>query len=191
MLPKAKITPAIAHARGLEYPATEDCNSPARHSAFSSPHGLCEFIAQLRELSGGKPVGFKLCVGKPEEFSALVHAMIETNIYPDFITVDGAEGGTGAAPPEFSNSIGMPLLEGLSLAHAMLKGAGIRDHVKVISSGKALTAFSLVRNMALGADTVNSARAMMFALGCIQALKCNTNTCPVRTPRVVRNHHSA
>ena len=178
MLPRAKISPAIAEARGLAYPPTDDCNSPARHSAFSSPESMMEFIAKLRELSGGKPVGFKLCLGRPEEFAALVKASVTTGITPDFITVDGGEGGTGAAPPEFSNSVGMPLAEGLTLVHGILTGAGLRDRVKVISAGKVLTGFSLVRQLAMGADLCNAARAMLFALGCIQSHKCNTNKCP-------------
>ena len=141
MLPRAKISPAIAEARGLKYPPEGDCNSPARHSAFDSPEGMMRFIARLRELSGGKPVGFKLCLGKPEEFAALVRAMLSTGITPDFVTVDGGEGGTGAAPPEFSNSVGMPLAEGLTLVHAILTGAGLRDRVRVIAAGKVLTGF--------------------------------------------------
>ena len=178
MLPRAKISRAIAEARGLAFPPTDDCNSPARHSAFDSPEGMMLFIAQLRELSGGKPVGFKLCLGKPEEFAALVRAMLATGVVPDFITVDGAEGGTGAAPPEFSNSVGMPMAEGLTLVHALLLGAGLRDRVKVIAAGKVLTGFSVVRTLAMGADVCNAARAMLFALGCIQSHKCNTNKCP-------------
>ncbi|KNC76469.1 hypothetical protein SARC_11032, partial [Sphaeroforma arctica JP610] len=122
--------------------------------------------------------GFKLCVGRPEEFASLVAAMIKTNIAPDFVTVDGTEGGTGAAPPEFSNSVGMPLIEGLTFVNDILTGAGIRDQVKIITAGKVISGFSVVRNLALGADICNSARAMMFALGCIQALKCDSNKCP-------------
>jgi len=181
MLPKAKITPAIAEARGIPGPGEPgfaDCNSPPCHSAFNDSRGLCEFIQRLRELSDGKPIGFKLCMGKPEEFAAVVHAMLETGITPDFITIDGAEGGTGAAPPEFSNSVGTPLMEGLTVINSMLIGAGLRDQLKLIASGRVLSGMSVVRNLALGADTVNAARAMMFALGCIQALQCNTNKCP-------------
>ena len=178
MLPRAKITPAIAEARGLKFPAEGDCNSPARHSAFDTPEKMMHFIARLRELSGGKPVGFKLCVGKPEEFAQLVKAMLATGVTPDFVTVDGAEGGTGAAPPEFSNSVGMPMVEGLTLVNGMLLGAGLRDRVRLIAAGKVLTGFSIVRTLALGADVTNSARAMLFALGCIQSFKCNTNRCP-------------
>jgi glutamate synthase domain-containing protein 2 len=178
MLPRAKITPAIAEARGLAYPPVGDCNSPARHSAFDTPEQMMEFVAQLRELSGGKPVGFKLCVGRPEEFARLVKASLATGVVPDFVTVDGAEGGTGAAPPEFSNSVGMPMAEGLTLVHALLRGAGLRDRVRVIAAGKVLTGFSLVRTLAMGADVCNAARAMLFSIGCIQSFKCNTNTCP-------------
>ena len=178
MLPRAKITPAIAEARGLAWPPEGDCNSPARHSAFDSPETMMLFLAQLRELSGGKPVGFKLCVGRPEEFAALCRAMLATGVVPDFITVDGGEGGTGAAPPEFSNSVGMPLAEGLTLIHAILRGAGLRDRIKIIAAGKILTGFSLVRTLAMGADVTNAARAMLFALGCVQSGKCNTNKCP-------------
>jgi len=185
MLPKEKITPLIAEARMLEYPVEHDCNSPPRHSSFSNPKELCAFIEQLRELSGGKPVGFKLCVGQPEEFTELVHAFIETGIHPDFITVDGSEGGTGAAPPEFSNSIGTPLPEALSFVHAVLVGSGFRDPVDkskskiaLIASGKHLTGVSLFKSFCLGADVTNAARSFLFSLGCIQALKCNTNTCP-------------
>jgi len=185
MLPKEKISPEIAEARNLPYPATQDCNSPSRHSAFSDSHVLCEFIAKLRGLSEGKPVGIKLCMGHPEEFAALVHTFVEIGEHPDFITIDGSEGGTGAAPPEFSNSIGTPLNEGLSLAHAILVGAGLRDpidksqsKVALIASGKVISGFSMYRNFSLGADVCNAARSFLFSLGCIQALKCNTNTCP-------------
>ena len=171
MLPRSKITPAIAEARGLAFPAEGDCNSPARHSAFDSAEGMMLFLGQLRELSGGKPVGFKLCIGRPEEFAALVKAMLATGVVPDFVTVDGGEGGTGAAPPEYSNSVGMPLAEGLTLVHGLLLGAGLRERVKVIAAGKVLTGFSLVKTLAMGADVCNAARAMLFALGCIQSHK--------------------
>ena len=171
-----KVTTYIAEARGVE-PGV-DCHSPPRHSAFADAVELVQFIQTLRELSGGKPIGFKLCVGRPEEFTSIIAACLEANSFPDFITVDGAEGGTGAAPPEFSNSVGMPLVEGLAFVDGILIGAGIRDQIKVIASGKVLTGFSIVRNLALGADVCNSARAMLFALGCIQALKCDTNKCP-------------
>ena len=158
ILPAAKISPAIAEARGI--PRDQDCNSPPQHAEFSSPKGLLQFVQRLRELSGGKPIGMKLCIGHPAEFSAIVHGMLETGIKPDFITVDGAEGGTGAAPPEFSNSIGMPLVEGLSFVNQTLIGAGLREHIKIVASGKVLSGFSLVRNLALGADVCNAARVM-------------------------------
>ncbi len=152
--------------------------SPPAHSAFSTPIGLLRFLAQLREASGGKPVGFKLCVGKRHEFLGIVKAMLETGIMPDFITVDGGEGGTGAAPLEFSDSVGTPLNEGLSFVHNALVGAGVREHIRLIASGKVNTGFQIATKVALGADLCNAARAMMFALGCIQALRCNTNQCP-------------
>ena len=176
ILPGVKNTPEIAAARGVE-PGTT-VHSPPGHSAFSTPRGLLEFLARLRELSGGKPVGFKLCVGHPTEFAAICKAMLATGIKPDFITVDGGEGGTGAAPLEFSNGVGMPLTEGLVLVDDFLRGFGLRDEIVVIASGKIVTGFDIVRTLALGADVCNSARGMMFALGCIQALSCNTNQCP-------------
>ena len=152
--------------------------SPPFHSAFSSPKEMIHFIKQMRELSGGKPVGFKLCIGRKSEFISVCKAMCELDIYPDFITVDGGEGGTGAAPPEFSNFVGTPLLDGLAFVDNMLKGFGIRHHIKVGASGKILTGFQILRAIALGADICHSARAMMMAVGCIQALECNRNTCP-------------
>lgn len=139
---------------------------------------MVKFIAKLRELSGGKPVGFKLCIGHKSEFISICKAMIHLDIYPDFITVDGGEGGTGAAPPEFSNYLGAPMLDGLAFVHNILNGLDIRKHIRLIASGKITSAFHIARAMALGADTCNSARAMMMALGCIQALLCNTNKCP-------------
>jgi len=178
ILPAAKITPLIAEARQLGDPPYKDCDSPPRHSAFSTPKGLLQFVQQLRELSGGKPVGIKLCVGQPAEFAALCHAMLSTGIRVDFVTVDGAEGGTGAAPSEFQDSIGMPLGEGLRLVDSMLMGADLREEIRIIASGKVYNGFTLVKTIALGADLCNSARSMMFALGCIQALKCNSNNCP-------------
>lgn len=178
ILPAAKITPAIAEARGLGEGPYADCNSPPQHSAFRTPKGLMLFVQRLRELSGGKPIGIKLCVGRPEEFAALVHAMHRTRIVPDFISVDGAEGGTGAAPSEFQDSLGMPLEEGLRLVNSMLIGANLRDECKIIAAGKVYNGFTIVKNLALGADVCNSARAFMFSLGCIQALKCNSNKCP-------------
>ena len=177
ILPKSKISDDIAEARGL-VDRTKDCISPPTHSAFDGAVGLIRFVDKLRELSGGKPVGFKLCIGRPEEFAAVVRAMLELDITPDFITVDGAEGGTGAAPLEFSNRVGCPLVEGLTYVDRILTGCGLRERIKIISAGKITTGFHLVKHLALGADLCNAARGMMFALGCIQALKCNTNTCP-------------
>lgn len=176
ILPAAKNTPEIAAIRLVKAGTT--VFSPPFHSAFSTPIELLKFVKQLRELSGGKPVGFKLCVGRKSEFLSICKAMVQLNLYPDFITIDGGEGGTGAAPPEFSNSVGMPLLDALAFADDALRGFGVRTELKLIASGKVLSGFHLVRAMALGADTCNSARAMMMALGCIQALKCNTNHCP-------------
>lgn len=178
ILPLAKITPEIATARKLTYPATSDCHSPSNHSAFNDHVGLIEFIMRLRELSGGLPVGIKLCVGDPRDIACLVHAMVEMGNGPDFFTVDGGEGGTGAAPPEYSNSIGLPLEEGLAVVRNFLAGAGMRDRVRIIASGKVTSGFSLVRTLALGADLTCAARAFMLSLGCIQAQKCNTNKCP-------------
>jgi glutamate synthase domain-containing protein 2 len=140
---------------------------------------MMEFIGQLRELSGGKPVGFKLCIGHRREFMSMVKAMLKTGIYPDFIVVDGKEGGTGAAPLEFANRVGMPMLEGLTFVHNTLRGAGIRHEVKIGAAGKIVSAFDIARTFALGADWCNSARGFMFAVGCIQAQSCHTNTCPV------------
>jgi len=177
ILPASKNTKEIATIRGVE--AHTVVNSPPSHSVFNSPEGLMKFIQQLRELSGGKPVGFKLCIGKKTEFRDICEAMISTNIYPDFISVDGGEGGTGAAPIEFSNSMGMPLRDGLAFAIDTLIGYDLKKDIKVIASGKVLTGFHIARAIALGADMVNSARAMMMAVGCIQALQCNTNACPV------------
>ncbi len=176
VLPGEKVTEEIAEARGI--PLGETCYSPPSHSAFSTPQGLMEYIATLRERSGGKPVGFKLCIGNPRDAAAIVKAMIETGIYPDFIVVDGAEGGTGAAPAEFQDHIGMPLREGLVLMRNLLVGGGIRDRVRLAAAGKQVTAFQIASTMALGADWVNSARGFMFALGCIQSLHCHENTCP-------------
>ena len=188
ILPAGKITPEIAAIRGVEM--GHDVISPPGHSVFDSPLGLCEFIGVLREKSGGKPVGFKLCMGEPVEFLSVLMAMRETGIRPDFITVDGAEGGTGAAPLEFSNRIGWPLTEGLSFVHNALVGFWMREEIKVIASGKIVTAFDMVKRLALGADLLNSARGMMFSLGCIQARRCNANDCPVgvatQNPALVR-----
>jgi glutamate synthase domain-containing protein 2 len=176
VLPKEKITPEIAATRDV--PMDQDCISPASHSAFSTPREMVKFWQQLRVLSGGKPVGFKLCVGQPWQFMAIVKAMIEENDYPDFIVVDGAEGGTGAAPVEFMDNVGMPLLDGFLLVHNTLVGAGIRDKIKIGVSGKIISAFDLARMLALGADWCNSARGFMFAVGCIQSRSCHTNRCP-------------
>jgi glutamate synthase domain-containing protein 2 len=176
MLPGAKITPEIAAARGV--PVGVDCISPAAHSAFATPMEMMQFIARLRELSGGKPTGFKLCVGHPWEWFAIVKAMLETGITPDFIVVDGAEGGTGAAPLEFTDHVGAPLQEGLRLVHNTLVGVNLRDRIRIGASGKVISAFDVVRAIAIGADWCNSARGFMFALGCIQAQTCHTGQCP-------------
>ena len=191
ILPAAKLTPEIADIRGVEL--GRDVLSPPAHTAFSTPLGLLEFLQTLRDASGGKPVGFKLCVGKRHEFFGIVKAMRESGIRPDFITVDGAEGGTGAAPMEFSDSVGTPLNDGLSFVHNALVGAGVRDGIRLIASGKVNTGFQIATKVALGADMCNAARAMMFALGCIQALRCNTNQCPTgvatQDPELVRGLH--
>ena len=176
VLPGAKVTPEIAEARGV--PPGVDCISPASHSAFATPIEMMQFIARLRELSGGKPTGFKLCIGHPWEWFALAKAMLETGITPDFIVVDGAEGGTGAAPLEFTDHVGAPLQEGLLLVHNTLVGLNLRDKVKIGCAGKVVSAFDIARAMALGADWCNAARGFMFALGCIQAQHCHTGHCP-------------
>jgi len=176
ILPAKKNTPEIAEIRGID-PGT-DVNSPPYHKAFNTPIGLLKLLQQMRELSGGKPIGFKLCIGHKSEFLAICKAMKETKIYPDFIAVDGGEGGTGAAPLEFSNSVGTPFREGLAFAYDALVGFGLKKHIKIITAGKIITSFDLFKAMALGADSCYSARAMMLALGCIQALECNKNNCP-------------
>lgn len=176
ILPADKNSAEIAAIRHVE-PHTQ-VDSPPTHKAFSNPIELMQFVQQLRDLSGGKPVGFKLCVGRQSEFAGICKAMIETGIKPDFITVDGGEGGTGAAPLEYSNSIGMPLRDGLAFVCDMLTGFGIKEDIKVIASGKIISAFHLVKNFAVGADICNSARGNMLALGCVQSLICNTNECP-------------
>ena len=176
VLPGPKVTPEIAAARGV--PAGVDCISPASHSAFSTPIEMMHFIARLRELSGGKPTGFKLCIGHPWEWFAIVKAMLATGITPDFIVVDGAEGGTGAAPLEFTDHVGSPLQEGLLLVHNTLRGVGLRERIRIGAAGKVVSAFDIARLMALGADWCNSARGFMFALGCIQAQHCHTGHCP-------------
>jgi glutamate synthase domain-containing protein 2 len=176
VLPGAKVTPEIAEARGVM--VGEDCISPAKHSAFSSPTGLLHFIDKLRTLSGGKPTGFKLAIGHPWEWFGIAKAMLETGIAPDFIVIDGGEGGTGAAPLEFTDHVGAPLREGLLLVHNTLVGLNLRKTVKLGASGKIVTAFDMARAMALGADWCNSARGFMFSLGCIQAQACHTGKCP-------------
>lgn len=176
VLPGPKVTQEIANARGV--PIGVDCVSPAAHSAFSTPVEMMHFIAHLRQLSGGKPTGFKLCIGHPWEWFAMVKAMRATGITPDFIVVDGAEGGTGAAPLEFTDHVGSPLQEGLMLVHNTLRGVGLRNKIKIGCAGKVVSAFDMARLMALGADWCNSARGFMFALGCIQAQHCHTGQCP-------------
>ena len=177
ILPKDKITEEIAQIRGI--PRDRDCISPAKHSAFNTPIELLLFAQQLRELSGGKPVGLKLCIGQPWQFMSIVKAMLETGIVIDFVVVDGSEGGTGAAPVELIDHMGTPLREGLLFVHNTLVGAGLRDKVKLGASGKVISAFDIASIMATGADWVNSARGFMFAVGCIQAQSCHTNQCPV------------
>ena len=176
ILPGIKVTAEIAAARGV--PVGQDCISPACHSAFSTPEELMHFIARLRKLSGGKPTGFKLCIGHPWEWFALVKAMLATGITPDFIVVDGAEGGSGAAPPEFSDHVGAPLQEGLLLVHNTLIGVNLRNRISIGAAGKVVSAFDLLRLLALGADWCNAGRGFMMALGCIQAQSCHTGKCP-------------
>ena len=177
ILPASKLTPEIAELRGV--PMGQDVISPPAHSAFDSPIGWLEFVQKLRELTDGTPVGFKLCIGHRSEFLGICKAMLETGITPDFITVDGAEGGTGAAPVELTNSVGMPMRDGLLFVNSALRGVGERSRIRVIAAGKISSGFHMVRAIALGADLCNAARAMMFALGCIQARRCNANDCPV------------
>ena len=176
VLPGAKVTAEIAAARGVEI--GEDCISPSRHSAFSTPIELLQFVARLREISGGKPTGFKLAIGHPWEWFGIAKAMLETGITPDFIVIDGGEGGTGAAPLEFTDHVGAPLREALMLVHNTLVGIGLRQHIRIGASGKIVTAFDIARTLAMGADWCNSARGFMFALGCIQAQTCHTGKCP-------------
>lgn len=176
MLPGSKVNKEVAAIRAVEI--GKDVNSPPKHSAFNTPREMILFIQKLRVLAKGKPVGFKLCLGRYEEFMSICKAMIAEDIYPDFITIDGAEGGTGAAPREFSNYLGTPLNDALNFIHNTLKACGIRDHIKLIVSGKVVDAFNMTMKFALGADVCNSARGMMFAIGCIQALRCNSNSCP-------------
>jgi len=176
ILPAVKLTEEIAQIR--QVPMGKDVISPAAHSTFSTPRGLLEFVKEVRQLSGGKPTGFKLCIGRKEEFLGICKAMLETGILPDFITVDGSEGGTGAAPTEMTNSLGTPLQDALIFVNRALIGTGLRSDIRIIAAGKMFSAFHLLRMMALGADTVNSARGMMLALGCIQSRSCNTDNCP-------------
>ena len=176
ILPAAKITPEIALTRDV--PMGVDCVSPSRHTAFNTPVQMLEFFSLLREKSGGKPVGFKLCIGKPEDWFAILKAMIDTQLTPDFIVVDGSEGGTGAAPVEFIDHIGMPMRDSLRLIHETLIGANLRSRIKLGAAGKIISAFDIVRACAIGADWCNSARGFMFAIGCIQSRTCNTDMCP-------------
>ncbi|MBS0309094.1 MAG: FMN-binding glutamate synthase family protein [Proteobacteria bacterium] len=176
ILPAAKVSAEIAEARGVAIGV--DCISPPTHSAFTSPIGLLQFIERLRNLSGGKPTGFKLAIGHPWEFFGIAKAMLQTGIHPDFIVVDGGEGGTGAAPVEFADHVGTPLQEALVLVHNTLVGTGLRDKIRIGASGKVISAFDLARTLALGADWCNAARGFMFALGCIQSLSCHTDRCP-------------
>ena len=176
VLPAPKVSHEISLTRGV--PMGQDCVSPSRHSAFSTPVEMMRFIAEMRRLSGGKPAGFKLCIGHEWEFLAICKAMLETGIYPDFIVVDGKEGGTGAAPMEFLDHIGKPMRQGLYFVHNALVGIGVRDRIKVGAAGKIITAFDIVRAMALGADWCNAARGFMFAVGCIQSQHCHTDRCP-------------
>ncbi len=187
VLPAAKVSEEISNIRGVAM--GEDCISPSAHRAFSTPIQMMDFIAQMRELSGGKPTGFKLCIGHPWEFLAICKAMLETGIYPDFIVVDGKEGGTGAAPSEFMDHLGMPMREGVNFVHNALVGINARQRVKVGAAGKIATAFDIARAMALGADWCNSGRGFMFSLGCIQSLSCHTDMCPtgVTTQDPTRN----
>ncbi|WP_159015925.1 FMN-binding glutamate synthase family protein [Cognatiluteimonas profundi] len=176
VLPAAKVSAEIAATRGVA--VGQDCISPARHSEFSTPVGLLEFVARLRHLSGGKPTGFKLAIGHPWEWFAVAKAMHETGILPDFIVVDGAEGGTGAAPAEFVDHVGVPMHEALMLVHNTLVGLDLRDRVRIGAAGKITSAFDVARTLALGADWCNAARGFMFALGCIQSQNCHTDRCP-------------
>lgn len=176
VLPAAKVSPEIAKTRGVAL--GQDCISPPTHSAFSTPLELIYFIQTLRQHSGGKPVGIKLCLGLRHEFMAICKAMLQTDVYPDFITIDGAEGGTGAAPVEFSNRLGTPLHEALLFVHQCLIGCGLRHKMRLIASAKISSGFDLIMALALGADACNMARPMLFALGCIQARRCHTNQCP-------------
>ncbi len=176
VLPAAKVSDEIARIRHVE--PGRDVISPPGHSTFNTPQGLLDFVSQLRELSNGKPVGFKLCIGHRYEFMAICKAMLASGVTPDFITIDGAEGGTGAAPVEFSNRFGLPCLEGVSFVHNCLVGAGLREKIKLIASGHTASGFHMLEKIATGADLCNAARTMMLALGCVQSQSCNTNKCP-------------
>ena len=176
VLPAAKVSAEIALTRGVE--PGEDCVSPATHSRFSNPIELLEFVAELRRLSGGKPVGFKLCIGDPVEFAGICKAMLATRIIPDFVVVDGTEGGTGAAPVEFADHVGMPVRDGLLFVHNCLRGVGLRNQVKIGAAGKVVSGFDVAILLAIGADWCNAARSFMFALGCIQSRTCHTDECP-------------
>lgn len=176
ILPAKKVSEEIAEIRGV--PMGKDVISPPTHKEFTTPIEMLEFIERLRDLCGGKPVGFKLCMGHTHEFMSICKAILETGLYPDFVAVDGKEGGTGAGPLEFVNSVGIPLREGLRTVDNALRGAGIRDKVTVFASSKIITGFDIFRALALGADACNAARAMMLAVGCIQARRCNKNNCP-------------
>ena len=176
VLPGKKVTDELASIRGVE--AGKDAVSPSSHSTFSTPIELMNWVQELRELSGGKPIGIKLCVGMPHEIFAIIKAMQETNILLDFIVVDGGEGGTGAAPQEFTDHLGMPLREGLIIVRNALVGSGLKKHIRLGASGKVHSAFSIATNCALGADWCNAARAFMFTVGCVQSMKCHTGECP-------------
>ena len=176
ILPKGKVTDEIAAIRLVS--KGHDILSPPSHSAFTTPLELMDFVKLLRKGSGGKPIGMKICIGNKSEFLSICKAMVETQTYLDFITVDGGEGGTGAAPQEYSDHVGMPLRDAVAFVYDALNGYGIKDQIKIICSGKVITGFDIIRNLSLGADLCNSARGMMFALGCIQALECHANTCP-------------
>ncbi|MEC4005055.1 FMN-binding glutamate synthase family protein [Flavobacterium sp. SUN052] len=204
ILPKEKVTDEIAQIRLVS--KGQDILSPPSHSAFTTPLELMDFVKLLRKGSGGKPIGMKICIGNKSEFISICKAMVQTKTYLDFITVDGGEGGTGAAPQEYSDHVGMPLRDALAFVYDCLNGFGIKDQIKIICSGKVITGFDIIRNLSLGADLCNSARGMMFALGCIQALECHANTCPTgvatqnpelmkglvpeeKSVRVARYHH--
>lgn len=176
ILPKEKVTDEIAAIRLVN--KGQDIVSPPTHSAFTTPLELMDFVKLLREHSGGKPIGIKICIGDKSEFISICKAMVATQTYLDFITIDGGEGGTGAAPPEYSDYVGMPLRDALAFAYDCLNGFGIKDQIKIIASGKVISGFDIIRCLSIGADLCNSARGMMFALGCIQALECHSNTCP-------------